>query len=96
MQTQNSSIVINGTKYIPAKEAEVGFLLAIIGIVSGIILGFVVLKMNGLPAYAPAALSLPAEYTPVTEQTIPVESRDIPLYEFTEEDSEQGLRDITV
>ena len=41
-----SSITINRTEYIPAKEAEVTFLIAILGIITGIVFGFLLLKYD--------------------------------------------------
>ena len=68
-----SSITINRTEYIPAKEAEVTFLIAILGIITGIVFGFLLLKYEfsntytpkGLPASVPASLNdAPAQIYP--------------------------------
>ena len=59
-----SSITINNTEYIPAKEADITFLVAIIGIITGIIFGFFILKFQfgtsnetDLPTSVPAVLN---------------------------------------
>lgn len=97
MEPKNGTIVINGTEYIPAKEAEVGFLVALIGIVTGIILGFFVLKLN----YGETTnYSVLPESQPIimdeSSPAIPVDGPDAPMYDFSEEVEEQGMRDITV
>jgi hypothetical protein len=98
MTTKNGTVIINGTEYIPAKEAEVGFLIALIGIVTGIILGFFVLKLNygNTTAYSVLPESKPIimeESGPV----IPVDGPDAPMYDFSEDmEAEQGMKDITI
>ncbi len=90
--TTRSSIIVNNTEYIPAKEAEISFLIAIVGIVTGIVFGFFVLKLNF--GHQNPNLDLPQSVPATYEQSAPLEyPEEIPVFDMNEE---EGVRDYSV
>lgn len=97
MNEKGNTLVINGTEYIPVKEAEIGFLIGLIGIVSGIIFGFFVLKLNyGTQTQATPLTESKPLLIEKTNEAVPVDGPDAPLYDFGDEEETQGQKDITV
>ncbi len=92
-----SSITVNRTEYIPAKEAEVTFLIAILGIITGIIFGFLVLKYEFTNGYNSTDLptSVPAVLNNAPPQVYPDGPNSIIDTQFDDTESEQGLKDFS-
>ena len=91
-----SSITINNTEYIPAKEADTTFLVAIIGIITGIVFGFFILKFQfGDSSTSELPTSVPAVMNNAEPQVYP----DGPNSELNTVESqldEQGMKEYSV